>query len=242
MQFYFIRHGQSENNLLYVQTGSWKGRNADPDLTPLGRQQAQKLAHFLQGPKGSTVELPEYYAPQNLGGFALTHLYCSLMIRAIETGVVVARALDLPLVAWEDAHEVGGIHSRNEKSDKRIGLEGKNRAFFQAHYPDLVLPTSLGERGWWNRPFEDYDRRSLRARRFLDDLIERHGGTDDRVAVVSHGGFYNHLVRAILGLQGESACWFSLNNVAITRIDFDDGEIWLQYMNRVGYMPREMIS
>ena len=48
MQFYFIRHGQSENNALWERTGSSEGRSEDPELTALGHRQAKRLAQFLR--------------------------------------------------------------------------------------------------------------------------------------------------------------------------------------------------
>jgi broad specificity phosphatase PhoE len=47
----------------------------------------------------------------------------------------------------------------------------------------------MGEEGWWNRPFEAELHRPERARRVLVELLQRHGGSNDRVAMVSHGAF-----------------------------------------------------
>jgi 2,3-bisphosphoglycerate-dependent phosphoglycerate mutase len=240
MQFYLIRHGQSENNQLWAETGSLDGRSDDPELTPLGIEQAHRLARFLSQPGGPMPA--QNYDAQNVAGFGLTHLYCSLMVRAVATGTIVARAVGLPLVAWVDAHEVGGMHRSGEQPDERIGLPGKNRAYFEANYPDLVLPATLGDEGWWNRPFETRDERPLRAQRFWHDMLEKHGKTEDRVAVITHGGFSNYLMRAIYGLPNEPEVWFGLNNTAVTRIDLEDGRIGLQYLNRVDFLPREMIT
>ncbi|MCK4315675.1 MAG: histidine phosphatase family protein [Anaerolineae bacterium] len=246
MQFYFIRHAQSENNLLWQRTGSSKGRSDDPGLTAVGRQQAHLLTQHLRGPDPPMAA--QGRNPQNVAGFGLTHLYSSLMVRAVATGTIIARVLGLPLVAWEEAHESGGIYRRGEQTDERIGQAGHNRAYFEAHYPDLVLPESLGESGWWNRPFEEPEQRMARAQRFLRQLLERHGRTDDRVAVISHGGFYNYLLAALLKLLDREGIWFVLNNAAITRIDFldDDPEgaerTALVYMNRAGFLPEELVT
>ena len=248
MQFYFIRHGQSENNLLWARTGSGQGRSEDPDLTPVGRQQAQRVAWFLRGADLVAGGDSEDRDVQNVAGFGLTHLYSSLMVRAVATGTVIARVLGLPLVAWEEAHETGGIYRRDEQTDERIGQSGHNRAYFEAHYPDLVLPESLGESGWWNRPFEEPEQRLARAQRFLRQLLERHGRTEDRVAVISHGGFYNYLLAALLKLPDRKGIWFVLNNAAITRIDFLDEDpegaerTALVYMNRADFLPEELIT
>jgi len=239
MEFYFIRHAQSENNLLYDTTGASDGRSQDPELTEAGRRQAEILARFLgRSDPAAMVRRPD---PQNIAGFGITHLYTSLMVRAVATGAIIARALKVPLVAWEDLHETGGIYLDDEPTGKRIGQPGRNRAYFETHYPDLVLPATLGEAGWWNRPFEEREQRPARAERFLRELLARHGGKEDHVAVVSHGGFYNVLLRAVFKIERED-CWFGLNNAAITRLDFDADGVALDYVNRLDFMPKDWVT
>ncbi len=238
MQFYFIRHGQSANNFLYETTGSSDGRSDDPELTPVGRQQAEMLAGFV---KRNDVALQTPFDRQNLGGFGITHLYTSLMVRAVATASILARELNLPPIAWEELHESGGIYLDDPATGERVGQPGKNRAYFAAHYPSLILPATLGDVGWWNRPFEEQEQRIARVERFLSDLYARHGGTEDRVAVVSHGGFYNLLLRTIFKVGTEDA-WFGINNAAITRIDFLPEETVLAYLNRVDFLPKELVT
>jgi 2,3-bisphosphoglycerate-dependent phosphoglycerate mutase len=240
MQLYFIRHGQSENNALWMRTGSHIGRSEDPGLTEVGWQQSEFLAQFLsQADPNIAVNGSD---TQNVTGFGITHLYTSLMVRAVATGTIIANALDLPLVAWRDLHEWGGIYLRDEQTDERIGLPGRNRAYFEAHYPNLVLPDFLGEEGWWNRPFEAPELRLPRAQRVFRDLLERHGHTEDRVAVVSHGGFYNYFLAAILNMPGREGYRFVMNNAAISRIDFRDEDTWLLYLNRIDFLPKDLIT
>ncbi|MBI5305008.1 MAG: histidine phosphatase family protein [Chloroflexi bacterium] len=225
MQFYFIRHAQSANNHLYATTNSTLGRSQDPELTELGARQAKLLAQFIRA-----------------SDLNLTHLYTSLMIRAIETGVVVANAIGVPLVAWDDLHETGGIYLDDPATGGRIGQAGNNRAYFENRFPHLVLPATLGEAGWWHcRPFEEREWRPARAARVLAELLARHGGTEDRVAFFSHGGFFNYLLAAILKLPTLEAYWFECANTAITRIDFGE-RIEIAYVNRVDFLPREMIT
>jgi 2,3-bisphosphoglycerate-dependent phosphoglycerate mutase len=239
MQFYFIRHGQSENNALWRRSTDYvKVRNEDPGLTEVGRQQAEFLAQFLQ----DTATAIHDRDHQNIAGFGITHLYSSLMLRAVATGTIIAKTLDLPLVAWEDLHERGGIYLEDEQTGEYIGQPGKNRAYFETHYPDFVLPDSLGEAGWWNRPFEEPEQRLTRVKRFWRDLLERHGRTDDRVAVISHGGFHHDLLTTILNLPETEGHWFALNNAAMTRLDFNDDRIGLIYLNRVDFLPKALIT
>ena len=55
MQLYFIRHGQSENNLLWDQTRSDTGRVGDPELTSNGQLQANLVAQYLAKYRGRTT-------------------------------------------------------------------------------------------------------------------------------------------------------------------------------------------
>jgi 2,3-bisphosphoglycerate-dependent phosphoglycerate mutase len=238
VQLYFIRHAQSANNKLYEETGSWDGRDSDPELTALGHQQARLLAEHLacangEGPGRDFI---------NRRGFGLTQLYTSLMVRAVATGVYLAEALGLPLQAWEDLHEVGGIFSIDTETGEHIGQPGRPRSEFAARFPQLELPATLGEDGWWNRSPESIDWQVRRARRFVYDLLERHGGTEDRVAVISHGGFYNYVLAELLGTQAENGFWFGINNTGITRLNFSSEGIGLAYANRLEHLPAELIT
>jgi 2,3-bisphosphoglycerate-dependent phosphoglycerate mutase len=256
MQLYFIRHAQSLNNALWDQTGDNKGRSEDPGLTETGQRQVEFLASFLA--QAGPGACGDDWDPQNAAGFGFTHLYTSLMVRAVVTGEAIARALGTALVGWSDWHESGGIYLDDEHTGERHGLPGKNRAYFETHHPNLVLPDELDKRGWWNRPFETYPQRRVRARRALAELWKLHGNTQDRVAVVSHGGFYNHFLSALLDLpwreddhpesgstDGEhppAGRWFLMNNAAITRIDFDHDVVRLNYNNRVDFLPPDLIT
>jgi 2,3-bisphosphoglycerate-dependent phosphoglycerate mutase len=239
MQFYFIRHGQSENNLLYLTTGGSDGRSDDPELTDVGCKQAKTLAQFLV--RAAPPPPANLFDEQNLAGFGITHLYTSLMVRAVATGAMVASALNLPLLAWQDLHETGGIYHQNEQTGERTGRPGKNRAYFEEHFPGLRLPDSLGKAGWWDRPFEEREQRPARAERVIRELLDRHGGKEDHVAVISHGGFYNVLLRSIFKIERED-CWFGLNNAAITRIDYSADGVALTYMNRADFLPKEWVT
>lgn len=242
MQLYFIRHGQSENNRLWAETGSLEARNEDPVLTPVGRRQAAALANFLRGADQGEPARDLSWDAQNIQGFDLTHLYCSLMVRAVETGQAVARALDLPLVGWPEIHETGGIHIHDAETGERVGRPGHGRSFFEKNHPELLLPGSVAEEGWWNRPFEEYEVRRERAREFLEELARRHGDRDDRVAVISHGGFYNHVMRCLLEMPEDRSRWFTINNAAITRIELGEERTWVHYMNRCDFLPEELIT
>jgi 2,3-bisphosphoglycerate-dependent phosphoglycerate mutase len=246
VQLYFIRHGQSLNN------ANWGDDNyqqhSDPPLTDMGREQAQILADFLNANQG--LQLRNEWDVHNRYGFGLTHLYCSLMERAAHTAALIARALDIPFAAWPEIHEAGGIYSR--QGDTRFsGLPGKPRSYFEQHVPELSLPDWFNESGWWNRPYESDEECQPRAGRFLADLLARHGDREGqpehRVVVVSHGGFFMHLMCAMLKLPWRQAAhdlrsWFLLSNCSVSRFDFRQDELVICYLNRTDFLPVHLVS
>ena len=238
MQLYFIRHAQSANNKLYEETGSWNGRDSDPELTELGHEQARRLAEHVACANGE-ASFRDYV---NRSGFGFTHLYSSPMVRALGTAVYLSAALDLPLVVWDDLHEVGGIFYIDDETGERIGQPGKTRSELVARFPQAQLPSTLADSGWWDRPPESVELQAQRARRFVTDLVERHGGADDRVAIVSHGGFYNLVLAELQGTPADNGFWFNINNTGITRFNFVPEGIGLAYANRLEHLPAEMIT
>ncbi len=241
MQFYFIRHAQSENNALWDQTGSSNGRSSDPELTALGRQQVELLARYLKHASDEAGQSESRWDPQNRSGVGLSHLYTSLMVRAVATAAPLARAIDIPLQAWPDWHEIGGIYLDDERGEP-TGLPGRDRDYFVQNYPDLQLNQDFNPGGWWNRPHEPEEAAQGRARRVLKTLLERHGDTDDRVGVVSHGGFYNALMAEVFGFERSPEIWWLMNNAAITRLDFYHGQIGLVYHNRADHLPDDLVT
>jgi 2,3-bisphosphoglycerate-dependent phosphoglycerate mutase len=182
---------------------------------------------------------------QNIRGFGLTHLYSSLMHRAVQTAMYIGNEIGLQPIAHAHIHEHGGIYLANPQTGVKEGRPGKPRSFFERHYPQLQLPEWLDERGWWqNRPFETWDDCYYRASVWLRDLVQKHGNTDDRVAMVSHGAFFGALMRVLLKMPDYHAHpgWFSHNNCAISRIDFTPKEILVVYVNRAHYLPHNLIT
>jgi broad specificity phosphatase PhoE len=238
MHLFFIRHGQSTNNRLMINTGGQVGRSEDAELTEIGVQQAQHMARYFQ----TAVPFMQYDLSQPAPAPKLDHLYCSLMMRAMHTAAILSEAVRVPLHAWVDWHEVGGVYRGDPATGPVEGLPGKPRSFYAHHFPNVHLPENLGENGWWNRDMESVPESLVRARRVLDELIQRHGESDANVAVVSHGGFYNSLMCALLEMAPQSPAWLVINNTAVTRVDFVDGEPHVIFMNDTRHLPVELIS
>ncbi len=136
MQLYYIRHAQSINNANWETEGFIE--NSDAPLTDIGRQQAQLTADFLA--KNQLITEHVGWNSNNRHGFGITHLYTSLMERAVHTAAPIAGKLPgIPFHAWTDLHETGGIYGRaGELKDK--GLPGKPRSYFEQSFPELSSP------------------------------------------------------------------------------------------------------
>lgn len=246
MELYFIRHGQSQNN------AHWNDpiyrESPDPALTEIGIEQAGCLADFLE--KTQQMADDTIGNVQNRHGFGLTHIYTSLMERAVHTAAPTARRLGIPFAAWMEIHESGGIYGRDGEM-KLLGLPGQSRSYFEQNFPELALPVSLNGVGWWNRPLETEDEAHLRAESLWVELLSRHGdkeaGPEQRVALFSHGGFFVHLMCAILNIPWRQAsqgmkAWFVLNNCSISRLDVHRNEVSVVYLNRTDHLLDHLIT
>ena len=247
MQLYLLRHAQSENNARWEANPGEPFRYSDIPLTELGRQQARAVAeHFAQSNLDSPVN---QYNADNRKGFDLTHIYTSLMCRAAETAHIIAEQLDMALYGRTDLHEWGGVYEWDVENDEKIGMPGPDRAFFTEHFPRLVLPDDFDNAGWWNRPHEPHADVPARVRRVLKFLRTKHGKTDDRVLVVTHGGFLNFFLGNFLGLTPKRALknldknqWFVTNNAGLARIDMSQDFAGLVYLNRSTHLPDALIT
>lgn len=245
MQLYLIRHGQSTNN---VRDGDLTPRSSDPELTEKGVRQAELLAEFLAASAPGNWDPGD--DPLNRRGFDLTHLYCSLMKRAIHTGNIIAQRLNLPLFGMPEAHEVGGVFLETLVNDVVTVNEeyGVDEGFLATNYPNLILTQPIPRSGWWRGGKENDNLPQKRAQKVLEWLRQHHASTDDRVAIVTHGGFYNHLLRAMLHISPEEPDNRKLgyrlvyNNCAISRFDFTDERVYLVYHNRAEYLPDDLIT
>lgn len=249
MELYFIRHGQSENNALYgAEDYDMGNRRSDPKLTELGHRQAQLAADFfLRGAKSALIQRKGF---QNRTEYGLTHIYCSLMERAVQTGSIIAQTLDVPLFGVPDLHEVGGVYY-DEIIDgvSSIRIEhGLTPAYLLENYPRLNLLEPIPAEGWWKGGREERAARVPRALRMLDLLFDRHGNTEDRVGVITHGGFFFCFFRAIFGLDLDETnqhllpYQVELNNCAITRFSIQEARYLLVYHNRTDFLPDDMVT
>ena len=217
----------------------------DPPITELGQRQAEILAQHLA--TGATQDLVPGAASGSARavarrGYGITELYCSPMLRSLQTAHPIKEALGLMPQVWVDIHERGGMFLEHGEGRGSVGYPGMTRSEILAKYPDYQLPPRITEKGWWNRDREDPPTAAGRAIRVAEDLAAM-SNTEERVAIISHGTFMNILFKALLDQLPGNHIYYRHNNAGISRISIQRGNatevIWL---NRLDHLPSDMVS
>ncbi len=242
MELYLIRHGQSFNNAL----DDLRDRVSDPPLTELGKRQADEVARHVatglspEAAKSNSVEGTTFSQRQ---GFGITKLYCSAMRRALQTAQPIGEAVGIRPEVWIDIHEKGGIYLEDE-AGMRSGHPGLTRAEVLAEFAHYHLPEEITESGWWTSGYEDWPGCQGRAIRVAHELRNRAANSNnERIALVSHGGFIDALLKGLCDQLPSPHIWYHHFNTAITRVDFrENSGLSLRYINRVDHLPPDLIS
>lgn len=156
MKLYFARHGESEAN---VQQVFWN-QPTKYGLTDKGRKQARALAGTLVGVQFAT-------------------LYCSPVLRAVQTAEIIGRRLHLaPQVA-------DGLREYN------VGiLEGQkyNKETEDLYWQVITQWMEHNNLDARIKDGESYNDIKARFMPFIGRLEETYRGTDANVLLISHGG------------------------------------------------------
>ena len=225
MELYLIRHGQSTNNRGDV-------RIPDPPLTELGRKQADR-------------------AGQALKRIGITRLYCSAMLRAVQTAAIVSEHLELAPHIFVGLHEWGGIW-KDRVNGGRVQLPGLTRSQLRNVCSSVVLPDDVTDEGWCIQAFgnhelarggNDEQMQNLAYKnclRFIARLDQHHVEKDEKVGAILHGGAGSILLGAFFGLlPNEARDRFPHYNAGITKIRRKLEHTQLIYRNQTYHLLRE---
>ncbi len=237
MELYLIRHGQSVNNVI----NDGKNRLPDPPLTELGYQQAEIVSQHLLNAIKIVRETPESATLVSKPKYRISKLYCSPMLRALQTAQPISKELGLAPEVWVNSHEYGGIFMYEENGT--VGLPGKTRSEILAQFPHYVLPKEISEQGWWHSNKEEWSSCHGRAIKVASQLLE-WTEQDERIAMVTHGGFMDALLKALFNQLPGRDVYYHHFNTAITHLTFDPARrrINLLYLNRVDHLSAEYVS
>ena len=229
MQLYLVRHGQSFNNTLPEGIG----RVADPSLTEAGEKQAPLVADYLAS--GSARD--PYNEDGPAGRFGITRLFTSAHLRCLQTSEPIGRALGINPEIWVDVHEECGIWLDDVET-----MPGMTRSEIAEQYPRVSIPDEIGESGWWNRPKETEEEWLARAQGVADQLWSEYAETNERLAIVCHGGFINDLFGALVAGGPLPRAAVSARNTSITHFSFRDGDLFIGSVNRIDHLPPELVT
>lgn len=170
MKLLLIRHAESIGN----QENRLQG-HAEFSLSVVGKQQAQAVARSL-----SSAGQPNW-------------IYTSPLKRAVETADILVNALPLQV------RETITIKSVEALKELNNGVfRGLTWAEAQTQYPDLCQALENSPE-WVPIPgAESLQEVRDRAEQFIQNVLTQHQD-HDKIWIVTHGGFIQFLVAAILG-------------------------------------------
>ena len=170
MYFLMIRHAESVGNREYRIQG-----RVDYSLSEQGIDQAHALGRFLveQSPKP-------------------THIYTSSLTRAVHTAEILRNY-------WATHEDLAPITQLQELQEVKNGvLDGLTWAEAQVKQPELCAAL-MASTDWIPIPgAESLSACRDRAEEFIQKMIDQHRN-QDRIWLVSHGGFLQYLISALMG-------------------------------------------
>ena len=127
-------------------------------------------------------------------------------------------------------------------AEGRVGYPGRTRSEISAEFPSFHVPPGITENGWWNQGYEDPPATAGRAIRASQQL-RGMAGNEERVAIITHGGIMDALLKALLDrLPGEHIRYHH-HNTAISRLSLRLGApIRVLFLNQVDHLAPELVS
>ena len=210
LELFYIRHAESAGNTASALISGRDYPVDDPPLTERGAEQAVLLGERMS--RGT-----------------LDAVICSPLIRAVHTAhEIVKRQEGIRAELLPDLME----------TDTLPGTLGCCAQLLEERFP-LALPcrcepTPAG--GTLAMQPEDFKQKTARGKRCVNYIFSRFN-SGERVAVVSHGGFFGFFMRCALGLPEEDIFRWSINNTSVTKIKlYEDGTRKLSYSNDTSHL------
>ncbi|MGH9992917.1 MAG: histidine phosphatase family protein [Nitrososphaera sp.] len=177
----FMRHGQADNNVSRILVG----RHIEAHLTEQGKEQ---VAH----------------AAKNLKGIAISKVYVSPVIRAVETAKIVCETLGMDYEVDERLYEI------------ELGkLVGMNYEEVTTKFGDLFMRFYTESDPVLARfGVENFGSVKQRVKSFLDDAVRRH--EDSNILTITHLDPIKAALATILDLKPEALYRWHIRNASLT--------------------------
>jgi phosphoserine phosphatase len=209
-----LRHGQSNYNVL----GLYQGNSDRPNLTSLGRQQAQETAHFLKNIKFDAI-------------------YSSPLKRATDTAREVIKTID-------DAQDLKIVpHLKETELPQWEGLpfEVVKEQFELDYYCWKQKPHAFRMKATEGTEFSPTQELYNRIERFWQETLPKHQG--QTILVVSQGGTNRALVSTALGVSPARYHCIEQSNCAVNLLTFrgeSSNLVQIKALNRVGHTDKKI--
>jgi len=244
MKLYIIRHGQRADAY-----PDYTGGGNSP-LSSVGLKQAEHVAEFMQQKEP-------------------TALYCSSMLRAIQTALPLHRRLRKTLQIWPVFCETNTDpwlkrHAENPALAENVtlwrthlGVPELTAEEVERIEGNFYLLSSLPEKypgaqltqpfpwpdAWWLTEHEALQCRETGFARLelgLAALLARHSD-EDRVVLVCHGNCGDMMAALLLGLPRNQSRRMITDNASIMKIEIGQQNVnRLLYANRIDHLPVEL--
>ncbi len=198
--------------LLYlVRHGQSEGNIAtydvpDARLTDIGHGQAADLGRRFEGEQIDLV-------------------IASPMRRAVQTALHIKRQTGAPLEIWQHSSEV-----------RRLALSPLlGRSGLVELAPDAILPDDYPEAAW-DYGMQTTEGTNERARGITAQFLTRFAHTDKQIVMVSHGGFINYLLMALIGTDFDHLFAVAQRNCCINKIVITPDRVRLHSLNDVRHL------
>ena len=165
MKVYFVRHGESQANLLRMISN----RQLPHGLTERGIQQGVRLAEsFL--------------------GHAITHIYTSPLLRAVQTARILSERLEVDWEAADGLREFvcGVAEGRSDETAWNL---------WQAEFDAWVFNHDYGYQIEGGESFWDVKQRFVP---FIHELIHSYASNESEIICIAHGGVYSVMFPCIM--------------------------------------------
>jgi 2,3-bisphosphoglycerate-dependent phosphoglycerate mutase len=195
MQLLFVRHGESEANILReISTRGWKH-----PLTPLGREQADRLV-------------------TTLAGYPIDRIYSSPVMRALQTAGILAEARGLTFEITEALREydLGVLEGRSD-------VDAWNQ--YKMELQEWIEKGHLDFRMEGGESFEDIRQR---FEPFVKGIIKENQTDQNSTPVlVSHGGLFRLMLPLIfMNVDPKEALTYPMHNTGVIAAQYRDGNLY----------------
>lgn len=186
---YLIRHGESIYNTMHIVQGDDDDKNNT--LSPHGREQAESVA-------------------TKLSAVRVNQIYCSPLIRAQETAVIISAKHNMTPVVYPQLHE------------KKQAMQGMKETDMLAKYINWATMSEDERLDTKVTPKEESQREVLtRALQAVQDISNKH--PDQTLFCVTHGGFMRALYTYLAKLSLKDMWHFE--NCGYMKLEVERDEI-----------------